>query len=369
MSDIFAVNYKNRTFGLDIMRFLSIFYVVYAHGYTLVKNDINAQNYNKIFLVDEAVTIFFVLSGFLIGKILIEIYWKEGLNLKNLFHFWARRWFRTLPNYYLILFFLLIHHFVIYQNRGVFHIRHLVFLQNFTQNPLPFFIESWSLATEEWFYLLLPCTIFIVSFFIKERKKAILFLIIISFILLPLLIRIYKSNSFNNFNPNTYQWFAHVVISRLDSTMYGVLAAFMKFFYSDKWIKYKWHYIVLAIAFHWSIRLIFSPVAYGFFSQTFAFSTESLEIMLFLPLMDSIHTAKGVFFRIISFISIISYAMYVLNLSVILDIIFPFFEKHTSLLSHNAFLNYFIYWFLTIGLSYLLFICYERPMMTLRDKI
>ena len=51
----------------------------------------------------DGVSIFFVLSGFLIGGILIKVLETEPATFKTLFNFWIRRWFRTLPNYLFIL--------------------------------------------------------------------------------------------------------------------------------------------------------------------------------------------------------------------------------------------------------------------------
>ena len=55
------------------------------------------------------VDLFFVLSGFLIGGILLKSLCDGRLNtMGDVFVFWKRRWFRTLPNYYLFLFLALI---------------------------------------------------------------------------------------------------------------------------------------------------------------------------------------------------------------------------------------------------------------------
>ena len=50
----------------------------------------------------DGVTIFFVLSGFLIGRILIRTF-GAGASVSSLTTFWVRRWFRTLPAYFVTL--------------------------------------------------------------------------------------------------------------------------------------------------------------------------------------------------------------------------------------------------------------------------
>ncbi|HUM52796.1 MAG TPA: acyltransferase family protein, partial [Chitinophagales bacterium] len=98
------IDYKNRIYGFDIMRAIGILIVVYAHGRSMMQFFPVFNNFISVigfWLMD----LFFVLSGYLIGMILIKFYEKEKtFNLKTAYNFWIRRWFRTLPNYYLVLF-------------------------------------------------------------------------------------------------------------------------------------------------------------------------------------------------------------------------------------------------------------------------
>jgi peptidoglycan/LPS O-acetylase OafA/YrhL len=96
------------------------------------------------------VEIFFVLSGFLIGQILLRDF-EQGVNFKKLLHFWKRRWIRTIPVYYLVLFL----KFVLAPAIGINIIWYFLFLQNNIYG-IDFFGVSWSLVIEEWFYLLIP---------------------------------------------------------------------------------------------------------------------------------------------------------------------------------------------------------------------
>jgi peptidoglycan/LPS O-acetylase OafA/YrhL len=100
---------------------------------------------------------FFVLSGFLIGRILLR---DPVRDLQGLWRFWARRWLRTLPPYYLVLAALA---FAFTPGREVL-LRYLAFLQCARLEYLEpvFFPVSWSLAVEEWFYLGLPLLLMLV---------------------------------------------------------------------------------------------------------------------------------------------------------------------------------------------------------------
>ena len=102
---------KNRIYGLDILRALAILFVVLDHSkYTLQKsNSLFINEISKIYswylryFDFDGVSIFFVLSGFLIGSILIRSFEKEELSFKSLVNFWIKRWVRTLPAYLFVL--------------------------------------------------------------------------------------------------------------------------------------------------------------------------------------------------------------------------------------------------------------------------
>ena len=84
---------QNRVFGLDILRFVAIFMVLLGHSMLFVPADIKPMF--KQFLLD-GVSIFFVLSGFLIGGILIKQLNREKPTFYGLLDFWKRRWMRYL---------------------------------------------------------------------------------------------------------------------------------------------------------------------------------------------------------------------------------------------------------------------------------
>jgi hypothetical protein len=98
------------------------------------------------------VDLFFVLSGYLIGG---QVF-KAGSRMDGggIVRFWLRRWFRTLPLYYFILFV----NVIILPQCGIpfrdWNWRYLVMLQNYM--PLQDFQQSWSLCIEEQFYLVFP---------------------------------------------------------------------------------------------------------------------------------------------------------------------------------------------------------------------
>jgi peptidoglycan/LPS O-acetylase OafA/YrhL len=138
-----------RNLGLDILRSLAIGLVLVAHALSFFARwtafDLSSLYYVLGFL---GVELFFALSGFLIGRILLESVLSER-TWPSLRRFYVRRWLRTLPPYYLVL-------AVLPLLGRHFNWSSLVFLQNFSRKDLEFFPVSWSLSIEEWFYLLIP---------------------------------------------------------------------------------------------------------------------------------------------------------------------------------------------------------------------
>ena len=149
----------NRVFGLDLLRFVAIFMVLLGHSLILAPKTLKPFVYKFLF---DGVAIFFVLSGFLIGGILIKQLNKEKPSLYGLVDFWKRRWMRTLPAYLIILIFLLIYTaFFIPKNLPEDWFRFFFFTQNLFAYRPSFFAEAWSLSIEEQFYIIWPFILWI----------------------------------------------------------------------------------------------------------------------------------------------------------------------------------------------------------------
>ena len=134
--------HAQRNFGLDLARAVAITMVFLSHGVTALDT------------LGVGVDLFFVLSGFLIGRIYLrsQADAHEAPGTFTLLGFWSARWFRTLPPYFaaLALFALADLHF----GNNPIRLSYLLFLQNYL--GMAGFGPSWSLAVEEHFYLALP---------------------------------------------------------------------------------------------------------------------------------------------------------------------------------------------------------------------
>jgi peptidoglycan/LPS O-acetylase OafA/YrhL len=147
-------------------------YYWFCSGHYVCNEIDGSQTFKQLtFWTWSGVDLFFVLSGFLIGRILIN-----SKGSKNYFKkFYVRRFFRIFPAYYLILlafaillFSGLSSHFPELTYAPYPFYSYLFYLQNFwmayTSYLGPSWLDStWSLAVEEQFYLILPLLIFLVS--------------------------------------------------------------------------------------------------------------------------------------------------------------------------------------------------------------
>ncbi len=359
----FSMDYNKRIYGLDVYRAVAIILVVLTHGTYMLKGTL-LEDFPWIKLTD-GVELFFVLSGFLIGGILLKIIHKNNykLKLKDISNFWKRRWFRTLPNYYLIL---LVNVFfvkfaIIDGDFTQFNFKFFLFLQNFSQPFIGFFWESWSLSIEEWFYIITPlCIFFILKLFPSKHGILIVILILIIF---PLIYRITQSSEQVDF----FWWdnkFRKVVIMRLDTIIYGVLAAWVKFYYDSFWKKYTLPLFILGLVIIEG-TLYIPKEPNDFFAKTFFFNCITIGAMFLLPYADSIKRFKTYFGKAMTHISLISYSMYLINLSCVVQLI----NKNFPITSPaDGSIKYAIFWFTVIVSASLLYYFFERPMMNLRDK-
>jgi peptidoglycan/LPS O-acetylase OafA/YrhL len=148
-----------RVHGLDTLRALAVSLVV-LHHYALFAS--RSQTFGWVGEIGWAgVDLFFALSGYLIGnQIFKALRSPEGFSLKN---FYARRFLRTLPNFWVVL--------ALYALWPAFRgdapllplWKYLGFIQNYHLEPGTAFSHSWSLAIEEQFYMVLPAVALIAA--------------------------------------------------------------------------------------------------------------------------------------------------------------------------------------------------------------
>ncbi len=149
---------------LDGMRGLAVFLVLLAHSaiaFTRVPAFSWIDNYGSL-----GVQLFFVLSGFLITRILLET--KDTPNFFR--NFFVRRALRIYPLYYALLFFVMfsgvVHQHAVRWWPYIFYLSNIVYGHTVEPSPLA---PVWSLAVEEQFYLVWPFVVSVISRRALER--------------------------------------------------------------------------------------------------------------------------------------------------------------------------------------------------------
>lgn len=362
---------KERVFGLDIMRAMAILFVLFGHTVFLLPFSDSNRFLIFQFFGFFGVEIFFVLSGYLVGKILLRNLNEGPVNFKTIRHFWIRRWFRTLPGYYLA--FLLTAIVYCFSHKQFvfaepYNLLYLVFLQNFVSPHPNFFPLAWSLSMEEWFYLLLPLW-FIFFYWLFRKKKGYQLASIISFLLVIVAIRVivvYVGN------PEWDNQIKRIVVLRLDALTTGVLAGFVHLYFKDYWSRYTKLFLftgvilLAATSIYFCLKRMDVDMPGNFFWKTFYFNVVSFAIAFTLPWLTSNRIRPGRFFsKAITHISLVSYSLYLTHI-LVMFVVITLLNKIT--VNGLYTLKFISCWFFCILGASILYRAFELPMTNLREK-
>jgi peptidoglycan/LPS O-acetylase OafA/YrhL len=364
------INKHRRNVGLDIVRAIAIFLVLFSHGRPLMPNFPGKE------LLSNGgyfgVELFFVLSGFLIGSILLKLFnemQQANLKMDLVLDFWIRRWFRTLPNYFLFL----ILNLTLFQWLFVpkqLDIKYFFFLQNFLWTCPSLMPESWSLAIEEWFYISFPLvmTVFI-QVPIRRRmsttnlKKTALEGLIV-YLLIFTIFRFIAAFSEGSL------WDAgirKIVVYRLDACGFGVLIAYLNF-YHCQWLSRNrkrmlfWGCILTTLSislFSYATLTTRETVL----NKSLLFTLTTMGLALPLPWFKELRVENKTITYLISHISIVSYSMYLIHFSFTVP-----FLIHYLPMDLPWPIVYCLYILLTVFLSTFVYKYFEKPTTILRDR-
>jgi peptidoglycan/LPS O-acetylase OafA/YrhL len=403
---------KQRNHGLDVVRSIAIISVLLCHFHWMVQgNAALLEASRQIWWVFPmlgyyGVDLFFVLSGFLLGKLLITTFIvnqdnsERGLLLK-LGNFYMRRWFRTLPLYYLILSI----YVVIYSVEGtvwsnIYHLTyfpwtHYIFWQGigqFKQSDLGFFSVSWSLAVEEWFYVLFPILIIlfyhIAAGIVPRLRQRCAFPALLCIFLSAALLGRFIIGRAANFDPDIEK----DTFLRLDSIGIGVLFAYLLAFEKKLFsMSARLPSFVIAIcvlAFVGGVYAYFSAVelsrtalhapAFTGFAKVLTFNIHGWNSSLFAKtiLLDLVSFCLGIvvcFFynaqlrrrRFFAYTSAQSYSIYLIHVPVC-QFFSSLIAAQSSVLRISMMTCLVV--FTVAWLSYLFYRFCEKPIMEMRDK-
>lgn len=365
---------SGRVFGLDLLRAAAIMMVICAHGFVVLYphfgDGLAIFGHGGFYGVE----LFFVLSGFLIGHILI----RTGNDLGqagNVAFFYVRRWFRTLPLFFL---FLIVN--VVFERLFRAHpvgvgetFSHGFFLRNLTGFHMTFFPESWSLAIEEWFYLLFPAALWL-GLKMTKRFDAAFLTAAFGFLTFSTVTRMIAAQD------PAATWSEElrmVVIYRFDALMIGMICAWLSIRYPQPWRRSgpfaALAGLVLLITMYatlWKIEnghLAFGDDSY--FARSFRFTLVSLGFALLLPWASAWKLAGENFgSTAVRRIALWSYGIYLAHLPVFLLVTRSGLGADAPLSLTTALLSFALQIGGALLLSALLYRFFEAPCTRLREK-
>jgi peptidoglycan/LPS O-acetylase OafA/YrhL len=349
--------------GLDLLRAVAIALVVFDHGalfFHLCYGTPAIWAKTGMF----GVTLFFALSGFLIGGILIDL----GGTMEDprvAARFWLRRALRTLPNYYLFIlanvaywrFFQLARG---YPNPAPLLPRYVFFLQNFPASKTWFFPESWSLSVEEWFYLLFPLGLFLGLRLFRVPFVRMYWALTIVMIALPVCLRgLVLSQA------EWEQGIYRVIIFRPDSIALGLAAVALSRSYPAAWARQRVSSAVGGIAVLAGTFLYMGQgdPDHSMIARTFLLLAASLGCVLLLPWASTCtNLGSRMANETVGALARWSYSMYLVNLILSATVLSHMQFHYGTLVGVASYAGS------CVGASATIYYGFEAPILRWRDR-
>jgi peptidoglycan/LPS O-acetylase OafA/YrhL len=353
-----------RRFGLDLLRAAAVLLVVIAHGSVLAV-PLWIPGQEIIFMAFLGVELFFVLSGFLVGGLLLDELEanRDAPGRGWVLHFWSRRWLRTLPNYYLVLGLNFGFVALVAQPLPESWPLYFLFSQNLVSAHPNFFGEAWSLAVEEWFYLLAPLVALAFSPLLRSPRAVLagFTALLLGYLLLRLGVALW-------FDPAWDAGVRKLTALRLDGIAYGVLMV--------------WLYARLprlralkgSLALCGSLLLLACAALFlsvdvdrSLAARSLLFSAAPLACALLLPWAAEFRFVPlpMLFKRWVVRLAVLSYSLYLLHMLFVR----AFLAWASAPLGWDeVLLRSAVYFGGALAASWLLYRGFERPILSLRDR-
>jgi peptidoglycan/LPS O-acetylase OafA/YrhL len=295
---------SERIIQLDFIRGIAILLVIGYHELTVPTSVVAFRVIDFPFRKFgwSGVDLFFVLSGFLVGGLLIGEYAKRGSIRAG--RFIKRRGFKIWPAYYFYLLFQIItRHFPL----STFLVPNLLHLQNYLGTSLS---HTWTLAVEEHFYLALP---FLLIFLTRSRRlQSHIIPVLLGICVATLLLRSWMVIFLGSTRVSQY---TH---TRIDSLMFGV---FLSYLYHcrrplfDRLMNQTWVLLAITVA-----GILFLSIASdsSALMRTVGYTINYLSYgsLMLLVLRSTGRWTKSVPYRVIAWIGLYSYSIYLWHVSV-----------------------------------------------------
>lgn len=339
---------SKRLQSLDALRFIAVAMVLLRH----MTPDSAYQNINRITAAGWAgVDLFFVLSGFLIGSLLMaEAKASGAINLRR---FYVRRSLKIYPAFIVLL----LTYGLVEKGFGEnFTWLGLLCELTFTQNYLwHVFNHTWSLAVEEHFYLLIAPLVLALS---RGNHLAMLPALAVSVMAACLLARISTYLACGEIN----MFASHL---RMDSLMAGVLLAWIREFRPRSLARLTTRWLLFAAALLTPL-LFYGPG--GAFYSTIGFTANfvAFSIILVVAINHEAGLRNSRTVRNLALLGSYSYTTYLWHMPV---------KRGFSMLRQQSILSLdwtselLVYGMISFMAGYVMASLIERPILALREKL
>jgi len=323
--------------------------------------------------------LFFVLSGFLIGSILLRSVATTGA--QHIGRFYLRRVFRTFPSYYLVLTVLVVAFGLTAHQR-----QHLVWEYVYGTNFLPLdrgqtvMFWGWSLALEEQFYLLVPLLFLLLQLFRRvEVRLAMLTALWLAATVVRLVIY-YRGQPWNDMDLYGAVYFR--THTRFDPLVAGILIAIVHQRWGKDltaWLKAPFHRALLAVPALGCLWVLLRAAntlpEHAQIIRMFLWGT--LTSVMYFGLVPLALYTEGWIVRALSApffrrLATLGYGVYLVHIPIIDHIMVPAGKaaqaRHWSMLWvwPTALASTFL---LSLAVAYALHVLVEKPSLRLRDRI
>lgn len=355
---------ENRNFGLDVMRAIGMIMVLTGHSLHFFE-----PFFPKILRLEHfcinGVELFFALSGFLIGNMLIKsMINRNDFSAKALYEFCRRRWYKTLPVYYIALLIVYLNGYFITGYHSDFTWKHLLFLQNVFVADSWFFPISYSLAIEEWFYITFPLLFLAFVYLFGQKQQAIrsLFIACGVIIVISVVLRLYY---YYEYHPSWDGVMRRSLITRFDSSVYGVLLAALFYRYKTPLLRHAGWLFVAGIVLYMVMLIFRIRYPEGVMYNVVYFTAIPVSFVLLIPWFYRMKRATGFRFHLFTLLSLISFSFYLFHLSPLAED-FKLLMHNVSLLQTTGFFLLYLVAVLLVSVCWYKYV--EMPFTNLRER-
>lgn len=331
--------------------------------------------------------LFFVLSGFLIGSMLLHATAEReahgGSESGGILRFYARRAFRTFPLYYVVLVFLAWHlPFTAIKRANLPY--EFVYLTNYrslvTEQTVTM-LWGWSLCVEEHFYFAVPFLVAALRLFRSHRSRLAFLGAIWSLGIVVRLAIFYSQPSWTE--DAHFQSFYIKTHTRFDTLIVGIVLAYLQFHLRDEvaaWLSRRGPQLAtVGIALACFFLLLFPHEIAGkrYYLLYRLFCWGTFTSLLYLTSLPLLFHGDGPIKRFLSrpfFLGLatLGYGTYLVHIPVFEEIVLPFLKYfHASGWSFAGVwvLGLVAMWGISLALSYVLHLLVEKPALALRDRL